>query len=186
MVYWWLPEIYVLYVFETRELHENSERSVIHPTMGHRLVCANSGYVENLLEHQHYMMAFFTGGGFTNAFIALSNQIYVSILASRIPILHPFAPGHLPWEAGFLPVSEVFDLRRWAHTIHKDILELEQIKSYPHDNDKEQFGCWSIWTVGSLKDATPSGSPFPEPFKLGKCRSNQDPTQSFTKANPIP
>jgi hypothetical protein len=115
-------------------------------------------------------MAFFTGDGFTNAFITLSNQIYVSILASRIPILHPFAPGHLAWEAGFLPVSEVFDLGRWARAIHMDILELEQIKSYPHDSDKEQFGCWSIWAVGNLKDAKPGGNPFVEPFKLGKCR----------------
>lgn len=184
MVYQWLSEIHIFYVFETRELHENTERSVTR--RGSRVVRANFGYAENLLEHQRYTMAFFTGDGFTNAFIALSNLIYVSVLASRIPILHPFAPGHLPWEAGFLPVSEVFDLGRWARAIHKDILELEQIKNYPHDNDKEQIGCWSLWAVGYLKDATPSRSPFMEHFKLGKCRSSQDPIQSFTKTNRIP
>ena len=143
------------------------------------MVRANSGYAENLLEHQRYTMSFFTGDGFTNAFIALSNQIYISILASRIPILHPFAPGHLAWEAGFLPVSEVFDLGRWARAIHKDILELEQIKSYPHDNDKEQLGCWSIWAVGYLKDATPSRSPIMEHFKLGKCRPSGQSSHSL-------
>lgn len=184
MVYQRLSEIYILYVFETRELHENHERSVTRH--GSRVVRANSDYAENLPEHQRYTLAFFTGDGFTNAFVALSNQIYVSILASRIPILHPFAPGHLPWEAGFLPVSEVFDLSRWAGAIHKDILELEQIKNYPHDNDKEQFGCWSIWAAGYLKDAAPSRSPFMEHFKLGECRSSQDPIQSFTDASPIP
>src|SRR5258708_6243781 len=114
------------------------------------------------------MMAFFTGDGFTNGFIALSNQIYVSILASRIPILHPFAPGHLPWEAGFLPVSEVFDLGRWARSIHKDLLELEQIKNHTRESDTDNFGCWSIWAVGNLKDARPAGNPFAGPFKLGK------------------
>jgi hypothetical protein len=119
-------------------------------------------------------MAFFTGDGFTNAYITLSNQIYVSILASRIPILHPFAPGHLAWEAGFLPVSEVFDLGRWARAIHTDILELEQIKNYPHENDNERFGCWSIWMTGNPKEAKPGGNPFIEPFKLGKGRSGQD------------
>jgi len=144
--------------------------------VGSILACANSGCAENLLEHERYMMAFFTGGGFTNAFITLSNQIYVSILASRIPILHPFDPGHIAWEAGFLPVSEVFDLGRWARAIHIDILELEQIKNYPHDSDREQFGCWSIWAAGNLEGGKPSGTPFVEPFKLGKCRTSQDPT----------
>jgi len=121
------------------------------------------------------MMALFTGGGFTNAFITLSNQIYASILASRIPVIHPFHPGHLGSDAGFLPVSEVFDLGRWALAIHKDILELEQIKSYPHENEKEQFGCWSIWAVGNLKEAKPGGTPFAAPFKLGKCHFSWDP-----------
>jgi len=167
VVYQWLSKIYILYVFETQKRHENAERLVI--PHGCQTVCTNSG-AENLLEHERYTMAFFTGDGFTNAFITLSNQIYVSILAARIPILHPFAPGHLAWEAGFLPVSEVFDLGRWAHAIQMDILELEQIKSYPHDNDKEQIGCWSIWAAGNIKDAKPSGNPFAEPFKLGKCQ----------------
>jgi len=148
-------------------------------------VYTNSGCVENLLEHERYMVAFFDGHGFTNAFIALSNQIYVSILASRIPILHPLAPGHLAWEAGFFPVSEVFDLHRWALAIHTDILELEQIKSYPHENDKEQLGCWSIWAVSNLREAKPSGNPFAGPFKLGKYRFNQEPIYSFTKVNPF-
>lgn len=173
MVYQWLSEIYILYVFETRECYEIVERLVVR--RGPSSVPANSGCAENLLERERYMLAFFPGGGFTNAFMTLSNQIYVSILASRIPILHPFIPGHLPWEAGFLPVSEVFDLGRWAGAIHKDILELEQIKSYPHDNDKEQLGCWSIWTVGSLKDGKPTRGPILEHFKLGKFRAGQDP-----------
>ena len=119
-------------------------------------------------------MAFFPGGGFTNAFMALSNQIYVSILSSRIPILHPFDQGHLPSQAGFLPVSEVFDLGRWAQAIHTDILELEQIKRYPDENDKEQIGCWSIWKVGNLKDDKPGGTPFASQFKLGECRFGRD------------
>ena len=96
-------------------------------------------------EHERYLTAFFFGGGFTNAFITLSNQIYISILT------HPFDPGHLAWEAGFLPVGEVFDLGRWALAIHTDILEFEQINVYPDEIDKEQLGCWSIWAVGQLK-----------------------------------
>ena len=142
--------------------------------MGSRLVHTNSGHTENLLEHERYMMAFFTGDGFTNAFITLSNQIYVSILASRIPILHPFAPGHLASQAGFLPVSEVFDLGRWAQAINTDILELEQIKRYPDENDEEQIGCWSIWRVGNLKSDKPCRNPFAGEFKLGECRFGQD------------
>jgi hypothetical protein len=153
--------------------------------VGSRLVCTNYGCAENLLEDERYIMAFFDGGGFTNAFIMLSNQIYVSILASRIPIVHPFAPSHLPKEAGFLPVSEVFDLHRWARAIHMDIVELDQIKSYPHDSDREQIGCWSLWAVGKLDEGKPKYNPFIEPFKLGKCRTSQDPIWPFTKASPI-
>ena len=139
------------------------------------MVYTHSGHAENLLEHERYLTAFFFGGGFTNAFITLSNQIYISILTSRIPILHPFDPGHLTWEAGFLPVSEVFDLGRWALAIHTDILEFEQIKGYPDESDKEQLGCWSIWAVGQLKEAKPGGNPFTGPLKLGKCHFGWDP-----------
>lgn len=174
----WSTDGYRRYTSSMYLKHRNSTRTLRgeSSTVGPWLVCANSGHAENLLEQQRYTMAFFTGDGFTNAFVALSNQIYVSILASRIPILHPFAPGHLAWEAGFLPVNEVFDLGRWAHAINKDILELEQIKSYPDDNDKEQIGCWSIWAAGYLKDAKPSRTSFVDSFKLGKCYSSQDPT----------
>ena len=119
-------------------------------------------------------MTFSPGGGFTNNFIALSNQIYVSILSSRIPILHPVAQGHLPWQAGLLPVSEIFDLGRWAQAIHTDILEFEQIKRFPDENDKEQFGCWSIWTAGNLKYGKPASHPLADQFKLGECRFGRD------------
>ena len=173
----WSANGYRRYTSSKYLKHENATRTLRGQlsSASSSLVYTNSGCTENLLEHERYMVAFYSGGGFTNAFITLSNQIYTSILASRIPVIHPFQQGHLAAEAGFLPVSEVFDLGRWALAIHTDILELEQIKNYSHENDKEQIGCWSIWMVGNLKEAKPSGNPFAELFKLGKCHLSWDP-----------
>ena len=45
------------------------------------------------------------------------NQIYLSHLTSRVPILSGFTMGHLPQNAGEMPFGDVFDIPR-VNRIH--------------------------------------------------------------------
>lgn len=59
----------------------------------------------------------------------------------RVPILARFAPTHVGNDAGFIPVSTVFDLKRLSKDIGTPVLEWDMLKNYTREN-QEDLGCW--------------------------------------------
>ena len=62
-------------------------------------------------------------------------------MSERVPILPRFAPTHVGNDAGFIPVSEIFDLKRLGKTIRTPVLEWDMLKNYTREN-MEDLGCW--------------------------------------------
>ena len=115
--------------------------------------------------------------------MGITNLVFLSLLTPhRIPILPPLvARPHLPIRAGYLDMSEVFDLDRWARSINKEMLEWKDVKDIRglagrkmHDgglqaDEMDELGCWSTWATSSLEEDRPYGNSYvPEHLNLGK------------------
>ncbi|CCA69141.1 hypothetical protein PIIN_03040 [Serendipita indica DSM 11827] len=109
---------------------------------------------DNLLPDIKYITGWHDGG-FTNQFMAITNLIYLSTLLSHIPIIPGFvARPHVPVQAGYRAVSDVFDVDRWARAVGKDILEWKDVKDLRGlqnrraddgtlgADERDELGCW--------------------------------------------
>lgn len=127
---------------------------------------------DNLLPDIKYITGWHDGG-FTNQFMAITNLIYLSTLLSHIPIIPGFvARPHVPVQAGYRAVSDVFDVDRWARAVGKDILEWKDVKDLRGlqnrraddgtlgADERDELGCWSTWAASNLQEHRPHGSNF--------------------------
>ncbi len=78
-------------------------------------------------------------------------------MSDRVPILPRFAPTHVGTDAGFIPVSEIFDLKRLGKLIGTPVLEWDMLKNYTREN-VEDLGCWgthpTLFKGGVLRTTT--------------------------------
>ncbi|KZT51348.1 hypothetical protein CALCODRAFT_138136 [Calocera cornea HHB12733] len=114
--------------------------------IGQFLMDAPGESFEDNLRSEHQYITSWPSAGWTNDVMTYANLIHLALLTSRIPILPPFAPSHLPQEAGFPPVGEVFDIPRLSKAIGIPILEWKDVKRQDSD-DWEVLGCWSTWST---------------------------------------
>lgn len=74
------------------------------------------------------------------------NLIYLAKIMERIPILPAFAPCHEPEDAGFIKVSDVFDVAGLSKAIGIPIVEWHEVKDL-EQHQAEDIGCWSPWAT---------------------------------------
>jgi len=81
----------------------------------------------------------------------------LGLMSDKVPILPRFAPTHVGTDAGFIPVSEIFDLKRLGNLIRTPVLEWDMLKNYSREN-LEDLGCWgthpTLFNGGVLRTTT--------------------------------
>ncbi|KAJ3515420.1 hypothetical protein NLJ89_g1772 [Agrocybe chaxingu] len=109
-----------------------------------------TSFKENLLNDTYYITSW-ADSGFTNQFMGYVNMIYVGLISDRIPILPPFGPHHMSYDAGALRFSNVFNLTQLKKALNRPILEWHEVKEEdspsslrePSAEERESIGCWS-------------------------------------------
>ncbi|KAF8591919.1 hypothetical protein K439DRAFT_1626429 [Ramaria rubella] len=104
-------------------------------------------------------------GGWTNDFMTYINMIYLGLISSRTPIIPPFAPSHVDFDAGYPPFGDVFDVPRLAAAINSPLLEWRDVKQ-ENSSETDQIGCWTIWGLVGSDDGSPRESIIPQKLKL--------------------
>lgn len=89
--------------------------------------------------------------------MTIVHVLFISMLSTRIPVLPPFtSEPHLPPEASWRKVGEVFDIPRWSQALNKDVIEWGDLK-IPSQDVKEEVGCWSVWATTNIQEGLPRG-----------------------------
>ncbi|CAA7266954.1 unnamed protein product [Cyclocybe aegerita] len=107
-------------------------------------------FKDNLLNDTYYITSW-ADSGFTNQFMGYVNMIYLGLISDRIPILPPFGPHHMSYDAGALRFSHVFNLKYLRKALNRPILEWHEVKEEdspsslrePSSEERESIGCWS-------------------------------------------
>ncbi|KAJ3518176.1 hypothetical protein NLJ89_g18 [Agrocybe chaxingu] len=111
---------------------------------------------KNLRDDTFYITAW-SNSGFTNQFMGYVNMIYLGMISDRVPIIPPFGPHHISYDAGSLRFSSVFNLTRARRALKRPLLEWHELKeedsptslSEPLPDDREPLGCWSARHEGN-------------------------------------
>lgn len=171
---------------------------------------ATTHFRDNLRPEYQYITGW-GDGGFTNQFMAITNLVYLSLLTPhRIPILPPFvARPHIFYLSGFHPVSEFFDVDRWARSVNKEMLEWQDVKDLRglagktggdgtvQADGRDEIGCWSVWMTSTPDQNMPydnafvpdhlnldiSHTPIPEQARILPPNPHED--QSHVKFNDL-
>ncbi|KAG8946917.1 hypothetical protein FRC04_011344 [Tulasnella sp. 424] len=108
---------------------------------------------DNLRNDTKYITTFLDAG-WTNDFMTVVNMVYLGMTSSRVPVLPPFSPMHVGFEAENFHFAEIFDLPRLRKAIGYPIIEWQDMKD-PKGNTQDVLGCWSTWL---LDNENPRGS----------------------------
>ncbi|KIO28492.1 hypothetical protein M407DRAFT_22382 [Tulasnella calospora MUT 4182] len=100
---------------------------------------------ENLRNDTKYITTFLDAG-WTNDVMTVVNLIYLGMVASRVPVLPPFSPMHVGYEAENFHFADIFDLPRLRAAIGYPIIEWHDLKD-PTGNTQDVLGCWSCWAL---------------------------------------
>lgn len=91
------------------------------------------------------------------------NMIYLATLTSRTPIVPPFVPSHVDWDAGPISFGDIFDVPKLSESLRLPILEWRDVKN-EHSEQTDELGCWSIW---ARIEGVARSSALPHTLKLG-------------------
>ena len=80
-----------------------------------------------------------------------ANLLYLAKLTDRVAILPPWAPSHLPNEAGFPPFGEVFDVPRLSRAMRMPVIEWRDVKQV-NSTQEDELGCWTLWATVAEHD----------------------------------
>ncbi|TDL28334.1 hypothetical protein BD410DRAFT_780825 [Rickenella mellea] len=117
---------------------------------------------DNLRNDTKYMTVW-APGGWTNDVMSLFNILYVAVISERVAVMPPFAPSHLPQEAGFINFGDVFDVPGLVEGMKHPVVEWWEVKE-TGSTTVDEVGCWSIWASSQNDDPKPR--PVPQPGYL--------------------
>ena len=107
-------------------------------------------------------------------------MLYLASLTGRVPIIPPFAGGHLPDSAGSIDFGVIFDVPRLSKAVNMDILEWYEVKNFSSpDAAVDDLGCWSAWAMANRNQGRPAYSDQEDLLNLGEWPHRGDATPAW-------